>query len=117
MFNERAKATYIGMTNNLERRVIEHKQGLIPGNSKEKGTDKLAYYEHYKYVNNAIAREKALKEWNRVWKFRLIETVNPEWRDLAEDLNDRINWERKTEEFLAELERKKSEKYNKLKKV
>lgn len=90
MFNERAKATYIGMTNNLERRVIEHKMGLVLGNSKDKCTNKLAYYEHHKYVNNAIAREKALKEWNRVWKFRLIETMNPDWKDLAASVDEYI---------------------------
>ena len=90
MFNERAQATYIGMTNNLERRVIEHKLGLIKGNSKEKKTNKLAYYEWFQYADKAIAREKDLKKWKRVWKFCMIERMNPEWKDLAEDLNEYV---------------------------
>jgi putative endonuclease len=84
MFNERAKATYIGMTNDLRRRVYEHKNGIIPGHSKEKGTNKLGYFEYYKYANMAIAREKELKEWHRAWKYRLLETMNPDWKDLSE---------------------------------
>ena len=90
MFNERAAATYIGMTNNIERRVMEHKMGLIPGNSKDKGTTKLGYYEWFQYVDKAIAREKVLKEWNRFWKYNLIEKANPNWDDLAEYMDDYI---------------------------
>ena len=90
LFNERAKATYIGMTNNLERRIIEHKMGLVPGYTKEKNIKKLGYYEYHQYVDKAIAREKALKEWRRAWKYRLIETTNPEWRDLAAHIDDYI---------------------------
>ena len=90
MFNERAKATYIGVTNNLERRVIEHKMGLVKGHTKEKGINKLGYYEQYQYVHDAIAREKLLKGWKRVWKYRLIESENPEWKDLAECMDDYI---------------------------
>lgn len=78
LFDERAKGTYIGYTNDLERRMIEHKMGLVSGFTKEKHINKLAYFEHYKYVNDAIAREKALKKWNSAWKYRLIETMNPD---------------------------------------
>ena len=90
LFNERAKATYIGMTNDLERRMIEHKMGLLPGFTKDKNIHKLGYFEKYKYVADAIAREKALKKWNRAWKYRLIETMNPEWNDLAEGIDEYI---------------------------
>ena len=90
LFDERAKATYIGVTNDLERRVIEHKMGLVDGYTKKHGIDKLAYFEHYNYINDAIAREKVLKKWNRTWKYRLIETMNPNWVDLAESVNEYI---------------------------
>ena len=90
LFNERAQATYIGVTNDLERRVIEHKMGLIDGYTKKYGIDKLAYFEHYKYINDAIAREKALKKWNRAWKYTLIERMNPNWIDLAASLDEYI---------------------------
>lgn len=90
VFNERARATYIGVTNDLERRMIEHKMGLIDGYTKEHGIHKLAYFEHYKYINDAIAREKALKKWNRAWKYTLIERMNPNWVDLAESLDERL---------------------------
>ena len=90
LFDERAKATYIGVTNDLERRVYEHKLELIDGFTKRKHIHKLAYYEYYTNINDAIAREKALKNWKRAWKYRLIETMNPEWRDLAEYIDEQI---------------------------
>jgi putative endonuclease len=90
LFDERAKATYIGMTNDLERRIIEHKMRLLPGFTKEKNIHKLGYLEHYKYVDQPIAREKALKKWNRAWKYSLIETMNPEWKDLADGVDEYI---------------------------
>ena len=90
LFDERAQATYVGMTNDLERRMIEHKMGLVDGFTKEHHIHKLAYFEHYKYVNDAIAREKVLKKWNRAWKYRLIETMNPNWDDLSVGLDEYI---------------------------
>ena len=87
LFDERAKATYIGVTNDLERRMLEHKNNLLKGFSSEKHIHKLGYYEWYKYIDNAIAREKALKKWKRAWKYRLIETMNPDWKDLAKELD------------------------------
>ena len=95
LFDERAKATYIGVTNDLERRVYEHKLELIPGFTKDKHIHKLGYYECYTDINNAIAREKALKKWNRAWKYRLIETMNPEWNDLAAYIDEVIAEENK----------------------
>ncbi|HBS76713.1 MAG TPA: hypothetical protein DEA31_02540 [Alphaproteobacteria bacterium] len=90
LFDTRAGATYIGVTNDLKRRVLEHKMELISGFTKDKHIHKLGYYEEYKYIDNAIAREKALKKWKRAWKYRLIESMNPEWKDLASDLDEYI---------------------------
>jgi len=76
---------YIGVTNNLERRVSEHKLGIVEGFTKKYGCKKLVYYEHYSDINLAIAREKILKGWLRVKKENLIKTVNPKWKDLSEE--------------------------------
>jgi putative endonuclease len=78
---------YIGVTDFLERWVREHKQALIPGFSKRYNTKKLAYFDAFGDIRNAIAREKQLKRWNRAKKVWLIETVNPTWRDLCDDLH------------------------------
>ncbi len=77
---------YIGMTNDLIRRVSEHKSKLIKGFTKKYGVDKLVYYEWANSVNGAIQREKQLKVWQRKWKIELIEKDNKEWRDLYGDL-------------------------------
>ena len=95
LFDEPAKATYIGVTNDLRRRVYEHKLELIDGFTKQKHIHKLAYYERYTDVNVAIAREKALKNWKRAWKYRLIETMNPEWKDLAAEIDEQIAQEKR----------------------
>lgn len=76
---------YIGVTNNLERRVWEHKQGLVEGFTKKYGCKRLIYYECYGDVNQAIAREKQLKKWNRAKKEWLIKTINPHWKDLSKE--------------------------------
>jgi putative endonuclease len=107
LFNERAKATYIGVTNNLERRILEHKRGAVPGFSDDKQTHKLGYYEFYQYIDKAIAREKAIKKWNRAWKYRLIETMNPNWVDLAADVDWMLDPDRLAEDFWKNLELKK----------
>ena len=77
---------YIGMTNNLFRRMSEHKNKLVEGFSKKYGCDKLLYYEYFEYVENAITREKQLKNWNRKKKEFLIKTQNPHWEDLFSNL-------------------------------
>jgi putative endonuclease len=79
--------TYIGVTNDLYRRVHEHREKLLPGFSQENRTTRLVYYEQYADVRDAIQREKQLKKWNRAWKLELIEKTNPDWRDLWFDLN------------------------------
>lgn len=76
---------YIGVTNDISRRVYEHKNKMIKGFTDKYGVNKqLVYVETYADVREAIQREKILKKWNRAWKMRLIEEVNPEWKDLYE---------------------------------
>ncbi|KKQ24350.1 MAG: Excinuclease ABC C subunit domain protein [Candidatus Roizmanbacteria bacterium GW2011_GWC2_37_13] len=75
---------YIGVTNNLKRRVYEHKQELVEGFSKKYKCKKLVYFEEYKDINQAIAREKQLKNWNRKKKDRLIIKLNPDFKDLSD---------------------------------
>tara|TARA_R110002049_G_scaffold147934_2_gene310814 strand:- start:4675 stop:4986 length:312 start_codon:yes stop_codon:yes gene_type:complete len=76
---------YIGVTNNLERRMFEHKNKLIEGFTKQYGLNKLVYFETFKYINDAIKREKNMKKWKREWKINLIAKDNPNWKDLAKD--------------------------------
>ncbi|AUC81522.1 GIY-YIG nuclease family protein [Lacinutrix sp. Bg11-31] len=76
---------YIGVTNNLERRLFEHKNKLVEGFSKRYDLKKLIYFETFQYVNDAIKREKNMKKWKRDWKIKLIQEDNPNWSDLAED--------------------------------
>ena len=77
---------YTGVTNSLKRRVAEHKEGKIKGFSQKYDCKKLIYYEHYKYIYNAIEREKELKKWRREKKQDLIKSINPHWNDLYEEL-------------------------------
>lgn len=83
--NFRNTTFYIGVTNNLERRVYEHKNELVDGFSKRYKLHKLVYFEEFKYAKEAIAREKQLKNWHRGWKINLIKQVNPNLDDLLED--------------------------------
>ena len=73
---------YIGMTNNLERRLYEHKNKLISGFTKKYNINKLVYYEHTTNVNAAIAREKEIKKWRREKKNNLVVSMNPDWQEL-----------------------------------
>jgi len=77
---------YIGMTNDLVRRVYEHKEGLADGFSKRYGVKTLVYYEIHETAEQAIRREKTLKRWLRDWKIALIENDNPYWDDLYQHL-------------------------------
>jgi len=83
--NQRHTVLYIGVTNNLQRRVSEHKNKLVPGFTKKYNVDKLVYYEYFSSINEAIAREKKLKGWIRKRKIELINTKNPEWKELKEE--------------------------------
>jgi len=77
-------ALYIGMTNDIKRRYVEHCSGLIPGFTQKYKVHKLVYLEHYTEVNDAIAREKQLKGWSRVKKNALVNGHNPLWNDLMQ---------------------------------
>ena len=79
------KVMYIGVTNNLERRLYEHKNELIDGFTKTYHVHKLVYFEETSDVNAALEREKQMKRWRREKKNALVETMNPTWRDLSED--------------------------------
>lgn len=81
-----SKVLYIGVTNDLKRRVWEHKIELMGGFTKKYRIKKLVYYETYNDVNTAIEREKQIKKWRREKKIALIESVNPSWKDLYEGL-------------------------------
>lgn len=84
--SQRNGTLYIGFTNDLQRRIWEHKEKRVAGFTKKYGVDKLVLFEEYEDVNNAITREKQLKKWNRAWKIKLIEEMNPNWSDLYYDL-------------------------------
>ena len=77
---------YIGVTNNLERRGVEHRDGLLPGFTKNYGVKQLVYFEMFDGILEAIQREKSLKRWPREWKTNLIEHTNPHWQDLLPGL-------------------------------
>ena len=78
-------ALYIGVTNDLERRVFEHRNHLVAGYTERYNCDKLVYFEVADAPDSAIAREKQLKRWRREWKLNLIHEVNPDMRDLSKD--------------------------------
>jgi len=86
--NQKNGTLYIGVTNDLERRMFEHKRKLIEGFTKKYGLNKLVYFETYQFVNDAIKREKNMKKWKRQWKINLIEEDNPKWDDLSKDWFD-----------------------------
>ena len=73
---------YVGVTNDILRRVFEHRDGLVDGFTKKYGVHRLVWYEHHEGVHEAIAKEKRLKRWRRDWKIALIERKNPHWIDL-----------------------------------
>jgi putative endonuclease len=77
---------YIGMTDNLARRVWEHESGVVAGFTIRYGVKTLVWYELHQSRESAIQRERQLKKWNRAWKLKLIECSNPDWRDLASEL-------------------------------
>ena len=78
------RVMYVGMTNNLERRVYEHKNKLVSGFTKKYNINKLVYFEETSDMNAALSREKEIKKWRREKKDSLVLNVNPEWRDLSD---------------------------------
>ena len=82
---------YIGVTSDLLKRVRQHKTHTFEGFTSRYHVHRLVYYETHGLILDAIAREKRLKKWNRKWKLRLIEAVNPTWRDLFDELDANPN--------------------------
>ncbi|MBQ8394274.1 MAG: GIY-YIG nuclease family protein [Clostridia bacterium] len=83
--NKRNTVLYTGVTNNLERRLYEHKNKMVEGFTAKYNVNKLVYYEETGEVVSALTREKQIKGWLRIKKEALINTVNPEWKDLSEE--------------------------------
>jgi len=81
--NKTNKVLYIGVTNDLERRIFEHKNKIVEGFTKKYNLNKLIYYEVTKDISSAIEREKQLKNWHRDWKINLVNSFNPMWKDLG----------------------------------
>ena len=84
--NKKNGTLYVGVTNNLARRVAEHKARLVPGFTQKYGLDRLVYFEAFESIREARAREHVLKRWRRAWKIALIEELNPDWRDLSDQI-------------------------------
>jgi len=76
----------IGMTDDLARRIWMHREGVLPGFTKEYGVTILVWYEMHESRESAFQRERAMKKWNRAWKIELTQKMNPEWRDLYDDV-------------------------------
>jgi putative endonuclease len=84
LLSSRTRVLYCGITNDLKRRVAQHKAGDFPGFTSDFRCERLVWFEHFQYVLNAIAREKQIKSWTRAKKIALIEETNPSWSDLSE---------------------------------
>ena len=87
MTNKRSGVLYIGVTADLPARIMQHKQGKGSAFCRRYGLDRLIYAEPYGEITDAIAREKAMKAWNRAWQIELIDKTNPEWLDLFEHIH------------------------------
>ena len=84
--SKRNGTLYLGVTSNLVQRIWQHKNDLVEGFTKRYGVHTLVWFEAHESMESAIAREKAIKEWKRVWKVELIENGNPTWRDLIDEI-------------------------------
>ena len=84
--NKKNGTLYTGITNDLLRRIYEHKKNLLPGFTAKYNIHNLVHYEQSESIETAIQREKQIKNWKRSWKIELIEQHNPYWRDLYQDL-------------------------------
>jgi putative endonuclease len=91
MASARNGTLYIGVMGALENRANIHKQDLLPGFTSKYAVHRLVYYEFHETMAAAIVREKQLKKWNRLWKLRIIEEMNPEWRELYDGLNNALH--------------------------
>ncbi len=90
ILSSRNRVLYVGMTNELSRRIYEHKNGLVDGFTKSYNVNKLVYYELQNDFESALKREKQLKNWHRQWKINLIDSTNKEWKDLYSEISDPI---------------------------
>jgi putative endonuclease len=86
ILSNRSRTLYTGVTNDLARRMYEHKRGLVPGFTRQYHVHQLVYFEETNDVNEAIVRERQIKGWTRARKIALIKTMNPFWNDLAREL-------------------------------
>lgn len=84
--SKRNGTLYVGVTSNLASRIEAHRSGTVPGFTKKYAVETLVYFELHGEMYEAIQREKRLKKWNREWKIRLIEEMNPDWRDLSDQI-------------------------------
>jgi putative endonuclease len=84
--NKRNGTLYVGVTNDLVRRIGAHKAKVVPGFTRQYCVTQLVYFENYGSIFEARAREHAMKRWRRAWKIELIEKLNPTWRDLSSEL-------------------------------
>ena len=80
--SKRNGTLYVGVTSDLVKRIWEHRNHVVAGFTKQHGVDQLVWYEVHETMESAIQREKAIKEWQRAWKLKLIEEFNPDWKDL-----------------------------------
>jgi len=86
----RSLTLYTGVTDSIYRRALEHKSGQIDGFTKKYNINRLVYYETFKYIGNAIAREKQVKAWTRAKRIALIKSLNPTWQDLADGWGEKV---------------------------
>ena len=85
--SKRNGTLYVVVTNNLARRMLEHKAKLVPGFTRKYGVNLLVYFEAFESILEARAREHSMKRWRRAWKIKLVEEFNPAWDDLTSKLN------------------------------
>jgi putative endonuclease len=85
--SKRNGTLYIGMTDDLLKRVWMHREGVLPGFTRDYGVKRLVWYETHESRESALLRERQMKKWNRAWKNELIESGNPQWGDLGESLS------------------------------
>jgi putative endonuclease len=85
--SKRNGTLYIGMTDDLLKRAWQHREGIIPGFTRDYGVKSLVWYETHETRESAIISERRMKKWNRAWKLELIERANPDWRNLSEGLS------------------------------
>ena len=90
--SQRNGTLYTGSTDDLSKRVFEHREKARPGFTAKYGVTMLVWFENYEMRESAFRRERQIKEWRRSWKLRLIEERNPDWRDLYDDLNNLLGF-------------------------